>query len=55
LAIVLFVLFEPGGLSALGKRATSRIRRHDTDDTAVKPKRTSPRSGNTTRTQEDPV
>ena len=55
LAIVLIVLFEPGGLSALGKRVTSRIRRHDTDDTAVKPKRTSPRSGNTTRTQEDPV
>jgi branched-chain amino acid transport system permease protein len=55
LAIVLVVMFEPGGLSALGKRLTSRIRRRDATDPAAETQRTMPRSGNATRTQEDPV
>jgi branched-chain amino acid transport system permease protein len=55
LAVVAFVMFEPGGLSALGQRLTRRIRRRDTVDPATEPERTMPRSGNTTRTQEDPV
>ena len=55
LAIVLVVMFEPGGMSALGKRLTGLVRRHDTSGPAAEPKRTMPRSGNTTRTQEDLV
>lgn len=55
LAVVLVVIFEPGGLSALGKRMTGRIRRNDTGDPAVAPKRTVPRSGSLPSTQEDPV
>lgn len=55
LAIVLVVMFEPGGLSALGKRLTIPRHRHNTSGPAAEPKRTMPRSGSTTRTQEDPV
>jgi len=55
LAIVLVVMFEPGGLSALGKRLTGRVGRRDTTGPAAASKPTMPRSGSTTRTQEDPV
>jgi branched-chain amino acid transport system permease protein len=55
LAVVLVVIFEPGGLSALGKRITGRIRRNDTGNPAAVPKRTVPKSGSFTSTKEDPV
>jgi len=55
LAVVLVVIFEPGGLSALGKRITGRIRRNDTGNPAAAPKPTVPKSGSLTSTQEDPV
>ncbi|PZS13190.1 MAG: branched-chain amino acid ABC transporter permease [Pseudonocardiales bacterium] len=54
-AIVFIVIFEPGGLSALGTRITRRFRRSKTEGPATEPKRAMPRSGTVTRTQEDPV
>ena len=56
LAIVLIVMFEPGGLSAFGKRITSRTRGNNTKGgPGAETKRAMPRSGNTTITREDPV
>ncbi|MEP6599555.1 MAG: branched-chain amino acid ABC transporter permease [Actinomycetota bacterium] len=54
-AIILVVMFAPGGLSALGKRLASRGRGENSGGPAAETKRTRPKLGNNTITQEDPV
>lgn len=53
LAVVLVVMFEPGGLSALGRRIANRVRPGHAGVQIAEPKRSMAKSGNRTRTLED--